>query len=281
MTAIQDWVSRRVEGVGLGPAAERVVSILVTQPHLASYATTADLAARANVNVATVVRTSRQLGFTGWPELRLELRSRYLASLSATEMLTEHVGTAGDPVTDAVRQDIANLQLLARTLETDVVRSIAAAIRQARQTLVIGSGTFAAPGLHLAHACTTMGLDVRLERHFGTQLANAVHRLGPEDCLVVVSLWWLPRQVLQATGIASERQSTVCVLTDMRTSPLAEHANQMLVIPSEGASTFPSLTAASSVVHALLAEMVKLGGEESRQAILGAEETWSRMDLFG
>ena len=280
MTAIQEWVGRRVEGVGLGPAANRVVKILVTQPHLASYATTADLASRANVNVATVVRTARQLGFSGWPELRLELRSRYLASLSATEMLAEHVGTAGDPVTDAVRQDIENLQLLSRTLEVDVVRNMAGAIREARRTVVIGSGTFAAPGLHLAHAGTTMGLDVRLERHFGTQLANAVHHLGPEDCLVAINLWWLPRQVLQATGIASERGSTVCVLTDIRTSPLAEHADQMLVIPSEGASTFPSLTPAASVVHALLAEIVKLGGEESRQAILGAEETWSRMGLF-
>lgn len=280
MTAIQDWVSHRARGIGLGPAASRVVDILATQPHVASYASTADLAGRANVNVATVVRTARQLGFSGWPELRLELRSRYLASLSATQMLAEHTGTAGDPTTDALRRDIENLEILSRTIDTDAVRATAAAICSAQRTIAVGSGTFAAPVVHLAHACTSMGLDVQVERHFGTQLANTVNRLGAADCLVAVNFWWLPRQVLQATAIAKERGSTVCILTDLRTSPLAEHADHVLIIPSEGASSFPSLTAASAVIHALLAEITQIGGEEVRQAMLGTEEVWSRMGLF-
>jgi DNA-binding MurR/RpiR family transcriptional regulator len=66
VTAIQDWVARQSEGTDFGPAASRVVEILATQPHLASYATTADLAGRAGVNVATLVRTARLQGFSGW-----------------------------------------------------------------------------------------------------------------------------------------------------------------------------------------------------------------------
>jgi DNA-binding MurR/RpiR family transcriptional regulator len=281
VNAIEEWLSHRVSRVRLGPSARRVADILTTQPHLASYASTADLAERAGVNVATVVRTARALGFTGWPDLRLELRSRYLGSPSANQLLAEHDQlSADDPVTAAIRRDMENLETLGRTVDVAEVRSIATAIHAADRTVVTGSGTFAAPGVQLAHGGTTMGLDIRLERHFGTALANTVARLRGNDVFVALNFWWLPQQLLDATRVAAERGATVCVVTDQRTSALTEPAKHVAVVPSEGASSFPSLTAAMSLMHALLAEIARLGGTGVRQAMSGSEDTWRRMRLF-
>ncbi|MQA08360.1 MAG: SIS domain-containing protein [Pseudonocardiaceae bacterium] len=281
VTTIQDWLSGRAADAALGPAASRVVEILATQPHLASYASTADLAERASVNVATVVRTSRLLGFSGWPELRLELRSRYLSSLSASQVLAEHDGVAGNPASDAIRRDIENLETLARTVDLDAIRAVATAIHQARWTVVLGSGTFAAPGVQLVHAGTTMGLDMLLERHFGTHLANTVNRLGAGDCLVTVNLWWLPKQVLEAARIARERGATTCTITDLRSSPLVDASDLVIVVPSEGVIGFPSLTPAVAAVHAVLAELGRLGGARVRKAMERSDAVWQRMGLFG
>lgn len=279
-TTVQGWVSDLAHDAALGPAAARVVDILATQPRLASYASTAELATRAGVNVATVVRTARQLGFSGWPALRLEIRSRYLASLSSRQVYAEHDATVGTPVLDAIRRDIENLEMLATTVDVDTVNAVAAAIHAASKTVVVGSGTFAAPGLHLAHSGTSMGKEIVLERHFGTHLANTVTRLRPGDCLVTFNFWWLPRQVVEATETAHERGATTCVVTDRRSSPLTEAADHIVVLPSEGVSSFPSLTAASAVVHGILAELTRLGGDDARQAMERTEATWARMGLF-
>jgi DNA-binding MurR/RpiR family transcriptional regulator len=280
MPTVEDCIADRTRQAELGPATRRVVEILGTQPQLASYASTADLAKRARVNVATVVRTARMLGFSGWPELRLELRSRYLATLSANQVLAEHRGVVSDPITAAVRRDIDNLETLARTLDVAAVREAARAIHEAPRTLVIGSGSFAAPGLQLAHLAQTMGRDVILQQHFGTMLVNSVNRLRPGDCLVTVNLWWLPREILEATTMAYEREIGTCVLTDSRSTALAEVAQHLIVVPSEGISSFPSLTAAMAVVHAILVELARLGGEETTEAMARAEAGWARMGLF-
>jgi DNA-binding MurR/RpiR family transcriptional regulator len=281
VNTIEDWLAQRVADARLGPAARRVAEIVATQPHLASYASTADVAERAGVNVATVVRTARSLGFTGWPDLRLELRSRYLGSLSANQVLAEHEwqGT-DDPIVAAVRRDLENLETLARTVDGDALRALAASIHAADRTVVVGSGTFAAPGMQLVHAGTTMGLDMRLERHFGTALANTVSRLRDGDVFVAVNFWWLPQQLLDATEVASECGATVGVITDQRTSALTETAAHVVVVPSEGASSFPSLTSAMSVTNALLGELARLGDGAVQRATSRSESTWRRMRLF-
>lgn len=278
--SVQRWIADLAAATTTGPAATRVVDVLATQPHLASYASTAELASRAGVNVATVVRTARQLGFSGWPALRLEVRSRYLASLSARQVYAEHDAAVATPAIDAIRRDIENLETLAATIDVAALQAVAATIDAASKTVVVGSGTFAAPGLQLVHIGTTMGREMQLERHFGTHLANTVARMRPEDCLVAFSLWWLPRQVLEATEIANERGVSTCVVTDRRMSPLSELADHVVVVPSEGVSSFPSLTPAMAVVHGILAELTRLGGEDARQGVERTEAVWARMGLF-
>lgn len=280
MTTIQEWATTLADAADLGPKAVRVVEVIKTQPHLAAYASTADMAARAGVNVATVVRAAQGLGYSGWPSLRLELRSRYLATLSANQVLSEHSGGANDPVTEALRRDIENLETTARTVDTDAIRAVAAAITGAGLTAVIGSGSFAGPGIQLAHIATTMGFNIVLERHGGTQLANLVSRLGPSDCLVVFNFWWQPREIASAVRLAHDNHVAICVITDRRSSTVAGLASHLVIVPSEGVSLFPSLTPAASVVHAVLAEVARLGGRATQAAVARTETAWARMDLF-
>lgn len=275
-----DWIEETLARGRLGRASERVLHVLRDEPRFASYATTAEVAARAEVNVATVVRAAQQLGFTGWPALRVELRSRYLASLSAGEVLAEHAGSDTDPVRAAVRSDRESLGLLEQTLEPDRVRAVAAAIHGARRTLVLGSGTFAAPGVQLSHAAGIMGYDVRLHDSGGTALANSLARMGEGDLLVVCDLWMLPVGLRRAVEIAAEESVAIALITDRRDSPLGALADHVVAVPSEGVGMFPSLTAAMAVVHAVLAELARVGGDAALESVRRAEELWRRAELF-
>ena len=275
-----DWIAAAVQGERVGQAAGRVLSVLRDEPRLASYASTAALAQRAQVNAATVVRTAQLLGFAGWPELRLELRSRYLASLSAGEVLAEHAELDGDLVRAAISADRASLDILDSTIDAAAVRAIAAGIHQAHHTVALGSGAFAAPGIQLAHVAAIMGYSAVARQGGGTSLINDLRRLGRGDCVVVCDLWRLPREIAMAGQIAVERGATVTMITDRRDSALVSIASHVVVVPSEGVSLYPALAASMSVVHAVLAELARLGGTAALRSVEETERLWEQAELF-
>ena len=280
---LESWLLARADGTTLGPRARRVFDFLVTQPHQSSYVSASGIARRVGVNAATAVRLARQLGFDGWPALQQELRSRYLASLSAAEVLDEHapaVEPAAGATAASLQRDLANLHAVARGLDTGEVRVVAGAVAAASHTLVVGSGSFAAPGIHLAHVGTHLGYDITIERHGGTQLAAALQRLGPGDVLVALNLWRLPREILRTVSLAVERQLVTCVITDMASSPLAAFATHLITVPSEGASTFPSLVSSMALINAILAELAHRDPVRTRRALATSEDLWNRLDLI-
>ncbi|HEY0577559.1 MAG TPA: MurR/RpiR family transcriptional regulator [Pseudonocardia sp.] len=280
MESAETWVRERTDGAVLGPKSERVVHLLATQAEFTSFASASAVAGRAGVDAATVVRTARALGFSGWPDLRLELRNRYLSSLRANEVLNEHEDAASDPILHALRSDVDNVTLAIRTIDVAQVRAIAAAIAGARRTVVVASGSFLGPAHHLVHSAGFMGLDVEFGIRGGTTLVNTLTRLGPGDCLVAINFWRLPREIRDATEIAGAAGATTCVLTDLRRSALTELADHVVTVPCEGTSHFPSLTASMAVVHAILAEITRTLGDRARDAMRKTEDFWQRMNLM-
>src|SRR5690625_4450253 len=208
------WVQERVGTRRPGRAVAKVLAMLGMRAREMSYASTAQAAAMAEVNVATVVRAAQSLGFSGWPALRAEVRSRYLSGLSAAQVLFEHDHTADGPARATLQREIHNLRELTDLIDEDQIARVARLLADARVTLVLGSGSFAAPGVQLAHLAQTIGHDVRLHQAGGTALVNAANLLGVGDMLVVFHLWRSPREILHAAQTSVERGAHLVVVAD-------------------------------------------------------------------
>lgn len=279
--ALPGWLASRLGSRRPAAGARRVLSVIATRPRQMSYASTSSAADAAEVNVATVVRTAQQLGFSGWPALRAEIRSRYLSGLSASEVLSEHSEYTGQgPAWSTLRRDLENMQDLARLLDEAQVQRVARTIHAARVTLVLGSGSFAAPGLQLAHLAQTIGHDVRLQQVGGTALFNAVSLLRPQDCLVVFQLWRTPHEILHAIELAAAAGVSVVLVSDQLPENVRDLADELVTMPSEGASMFPSLVAATTIVQAIVAALVACDPAAAAARSDDVERVWSRYGLF-
>ena len=64
--SLEDWLRNLDEKYSLTPAAHEVVQAVINDPRHASFASAAELAKKAEVNVATITRTAQSLGFSGW-----------------------------------------------------------------------------------------------------------------------------------------------------------------------------------------------------------------------
>ena len=277
---VDGWIEEMAAGKVWGAQASRIVQVLATKPRFSSYASARQIADSAGVNISTVTRTAQSLGFAGWPALQLELRNRFLASLTASEMLASHADPSVDPIAAAFQRDAENLALATRAVDFAKLRTIAETIAGARRTLVIGSGSYLAPVVALAHIAAYLGLDISWDPMGGTHRITQAARLGPGDCLVTFNPWRTPREILEIVRFAQERGATTCVVTDRIGSPLTAVGDHVLVVPSEGIASFPSLTASMTVVHALLGYLALQDVERGGELAVEMEAVWRRLDLM-
>jgi DNA-binding MurR/RpiR family transcriptional regulator len=279
-STLTEWLDSRVQGRKLAARQMQVVGILRSQPRLASYGSVSDIAAAANSNASTVTRTAQTLGFKGWADFQFELRSRFLASLSAVEVAAEHNGHISSPAQAAVSTDRANLAHFERTLDADTIHQIAQAIAGARQTFIVAAGSYAIPGKALEHNAIIAGYNVRLLDADVAALTNAIARLGAEDLVIAISLWRVYDSTIRAVDIAHNIGAPVVSITDSAGSPVAVHALHRIVVPTEGAGFFPSLTGAVAAVQAIAVELASLDRERSNQNIAASERTWDQMRIM-
>lgn len=279
-STLTEWLDGRVQGRKLAARQLQVVGILRSQPRLASYGSVSDIAAAAASNASTVTRTAQTLGFSGWVDFQFELRSRFLASLSALEVAAEHNGHISSPAQAAVSMDRANLAHFERTLDADTLHSIAKAISGARQTFIVAAGSYAIPGKALEHNAIIAGYNVRLLDADVAALTNAIARLGAEDLVIAISLWRVYDSTVRAVDIAHSLGTPIVSITDSAGSPVAVHADHRIVVPTEGAGFFPSLTGAVAAVQAIAVELASLDRERSNQNIAASERTWDQMRIM-
>lgn len=274
-----DWFADIFDSASLTKSQRRVGEVILRNPRLASFADTAELAQRSDVNNSTVVRTAQALGYRGWPDLQRELRARYLATISSEDTLIEH-GSYQSPLHDALDHDIENLRHTAESITGADATKTVEALSSARNILVLGYGSFAGPAGLLAHLGSTMGYPIAHESRGNVHLASALNTLSTDDVLVVVNMWRTNRQSVLAAESAHEKGTTVIAITDMRHSRIADAADHLLVVPSEGISFFQSITAATSVVYGLLAGMEATNPDRSRIALRRTQQLWKDLEVY-
>ncbi|MDQ4504386.1 MurR/RpiR family transcriptional regulator [Sinomonas sp. ASV322] len=273
------WLGDALPPVRLTKAQSRVVDALVLNPKLASYADLSEIAAKAEVNGSSVVRTAQALGYRGWPDLQRELRARYLVHISATAPLT-HLVEVRSPVHDSLLHDVENLREAVESIDPEAAQAAVDALCSAKRILVVAQGSYAAPAVVLAHLAATMGYPATFEGRSGVHLASAVSSLGPGDVLVVVHLWRSLRQLVTAARRAKEAGATVIAITDLRFGPVARASDHALIVPSEGVYAFQSATAATSVAYGLLAGMEAKEPERVREGLERTSSLWRDFDLY-
>lgn len=287
-------LAQRAGRTTLGAQSERVVQVLARMPQFASYASAREVAERAGVNVSTVVRTAQQLRFEGWTDLRQAVRNEYLESLSASAPphgtgstanadSTDSAGsssrtaTSAPEATRALNQDARNLSTVATAENIAAISSIAEAIHAARRTVVLTTGSGAGPAQILSYLGSIYGYDIQAASGPATTQAVAVAQMDERDCLIVINVWRLTRALRGLTKLAHERGAVVSVLTDLRSSPLNDDADHVVLTPIEGVDATPSLTAMVSVVQAILAVLARSSTRSSPAAV---EKAWEILGLM-
>ena len=276
---LSGWLNELIAGRAVPPATARVVEVLRANPEDAAFATVRSIAETAQVNIATVTRTGQFLGYSGWPAFVLDYRGHYLATLRAGSVLAPNAVSGAPPgPRGRVHRDARALEAMAETLDESSVQRSAERLRGSRRILVLATGMYTGPALQLMHNCQLLGYDAELPLVSASTQLNAVDRLGPEDTLVVFTIWKTADIVFRLTRYAHARGVPIMAFTD-RSTPVSALVDFTLTVPSEGTSYLPSAVPVVSAVQVLLSTLADIDPERSRRRFAEVDQLWTEMGI--
>jgi DNA-binding MurR/RpiR family transcriptional regulator len=284
---VDAWLQSLLPERPLGEKAAAVWHQLLTRPSHASFAKALEVATAAGTTVATVTRLAQTLGFEGWPDFQRQLRTRYLSHLSLVDVADAHSvdegvdqGATKGPALASLRQDLDALSALAREVDHDQLQRMADRIAAARRVFISAEGSYASVALAMAHNTRLAGYDAQAIIDGGATLANVIAALRPDDVYVVVSFWRLYRTAVRAAQRAKDRGATVLLIADTVPPRMQRLCDETLLVPGEGASFFPSLTAAFAAQQAIVSALAAVDRARTRASIKAAEESWQYFELL-
>ncbi|WP_054816418.1 MurR/RpiR family transcriptional regulator [Nocardia arizonensis] len=254
----------------LVPSERRVAAQFLEHPAEISLLSVADVAARANVSAATVIRTCKNLGFKGFQHLRLLLvrdfgsvqspRDQRLDATASQDWVPAYFAAAAQRWSEALG-----------TLDYAQFDSAAAALARARRILIVGNGGSGPPAQLFALYMLSRGQGCEAPMDSVTQQLSA-RTLDQRDVVVAVSDSGENAVTLQAVTAAKGTGATIIAISGYARSQLCVDSDLALVAGAGHTGiTDSEAGVASNVVQILL--LFVLNTAIAREAGQSAEPT--------
>lgn len=217
-----------------------------------------EIAEKAGVSTATVVRFSRVLGFQGYLEFRNHLMELLKEKLSPVEKYKATISKKSDyteSLTKVAHQVVNNINRSLQQNSLENFKHIAEHLRESESIYCIGMGI----SRYIAEIMAYQ-LKLYLKKAFslpGDSLtfAEQIILLKPTDLLFAFSFPPYSRPTVEAAKLANELGIPVVAVTDKRTAPIAQYCQHILLAKTDNILFTNSLGAISVLMNALVTEI--------------------------
>ncbi|MEZ5650421.1 MAG: MurR/RpiR family transcriptional regulator [Burkholderiaceae bacterium] len=285
-----DGLQRRLlEAAGaLSPRLRELAERMLARPEDVAGATLRQVAARWQVPPASLSRLARALGHDHYEALRedcrreVALRERVFA-IRARAAQSEKRGrgqrTPG-PLQRHVQAAIANAAALPARIEEAEVRQAAVRLVRAQRVVLVGALSSAALIDYLAYMGTLVFGHWLVAGRGGSPLAAGIAELGKRDLVMLVSTRPYAQATVDAARQAASAGVPLLVLTDQPTAPVADLADQVFCLPTEGPHFLSSHVATLILFEALIAAAMSLRGDSALAHVERLERAYHEAGVY-
>lgn len=257
----------------LAPAERRVAEAVLADPSAVAQMSITALARRCDTSEATIVRFSRNIGFGGYPALRIALaseagrsaaegRSSVGLDIEPDDSLAEVVGKVGAADSRAITDTVANL-------DVEALDRAIHAVRAARRIEIHGIGASGLVATDLEQKLRRIGLvaSASTDRHAAL---TSTALLAPDDVVISLSHSGETSDVIDPLDHAAAAEATRIAVTNFRRSSLARIADIVLTTAAQE-SVYRSGAIASRVAQLTVIDCLFVGvAREDHEGTLAA-----------
>ncbi len=248
-----------------------------------AFMTASKLGVTVGVSESTVVRFATEIGYSGYPALQQAIQEMIRNRLTTVQRLENTSRNVPlDRLLDAVlEQDVDLIRRTAETVSHEAFYSAADALTKARRVYVVGAGSSAALAAFLTHYLSLIYESVRqLDATSEAQILQQLVHIGPQDALIAISFPRYSKKVVTALRHASNTGASVVAITDSEFSPIAKHAEHVLLAKSDMVSFVDSIVAPMALINALIVTIAIKKKDEVKKTLSDLESIWGEYGVF-
>ena len=250
----------------------------------AVFMTAAHLGKQADVSESTALRFAAVLGYPGFAEFLAALRGYVAERLSDVKrMEAVNDGASREKIFDAVLcSDMENIRATREQLDREAFAQAVETILSARNVYVVGVRNCAPLAEFLAYYLhQIIPGAVSVTTNSASEVFEQMIRVGEGDAVIGISFPRYSMRTLRAMEFANHRNARVIAVTDSVNSPINLYSSCNLVARSTMASVVDSLTAALSVINALIVSLCMRRQEAVMETLETMERVWEEYQVFG
>lgn len=241
---------------------QRVAEAVAGDPARCAALTVTGLARLTGTSEATVVRTARLLGYTGYRDLRLELVGLTARQESGRAPVVTADIAVDDPIADVVaklaRDEQQSLAGTAAVLDTAQLGAAIAAVSSARRIDVYGVGASSLVGQDLAQKLLRIGLTAHAHTDPHLGVTNAV-QLRSNDVAIAITDSGTTGDVIEPLRAAFGRGATTIAITGRRDGPVSQYADHILTTAATRESELRPAAMSSRTSQLLVIDCLFIG----------------------
>ena len=254
---------------------KQIAGYILAHYDKAAYMTAAKLGALVGVSESTVVRFALELGMDGYPELQhslQELIRTKLTTLQRIEITNDRIGDA-DLLEKVLVSDIDKIKRSLEEIDRDSFNDAVDALIGAKMIYIIGMRSSSSLASFLYFYLNLIFPHVRLVRTTsGSEIFEQILRISEEDVIVGISFPRYSKRIINAMEYAKSQRAHVIALTDSASSPIAAHADDVLLAKSDMASL--------SIINALIVAIGKKKQNEVAATFEKLENIWDEYEVY-
>lgn len=261
----------------------RIAQYIIDTYDKAAFMTALTLGKAVQVSESTVVRFATDLGYHGYPDLQKALQEIVLTRLTNVQRM--EVGSErmeeGTFLLQTLSDDADRLRRCREEISEEMFGATVEAMCSARRVYIVGVRSSAALAMFLNYYLQYIFEDVRVITVASPAAAlEQLVRLSREDVVFTIGYPRYCAATVQVMEAAKKFGATTVALTDCAASPLAEHADLLLVAKSDMISFANSLVAPMSVLNALIASCATKRRKETTATLDRLEDVWDAYRVY-
>ena len=267
----------------LSRGQRQVVDRLLADTYRGAVLSASDLAADSGVSESTVTRAAQTLGFAGFPDLQARLRTS-LANARVERLHASAADLSGTPEEAALQvmlEDAEGIRATVEGLRSDVLRAAIDALIAARRVHVFGSRGSHGLALMLGIGLRMLLPDARMLRQEAGDLADQLVTIAPDDAVVVIGFHRVHRDTNAVGRYAARVGARLIAIADRPSSPIARHAEIVLLARMGPPRLVSSHAVGASLVNGLLTGTALRLEREVAPRLQALEDLMTELQVHG
>jgi len=244
----------------LSAKEKKVADYILQNLHLVFALPINDLAEKAEVSSATIVRFSQHLGFSGFQDLKNQMVEEVKEEINPEERFKLLVpdGNAVETVIRVAENEVKNINLTIENISPQLFKEFIDYLRKSSCINTLGIGISSILARLAAYLLNQAGLKTQFlpkeEHYFEEKLIN----LSKKDTLLAFSLPPYSKETISAVKFCYDRGLTCLAISDKPGAPIVKYSHCFLTANTKNIMFTNSIAAVAVLLNAIATDLALL-----------------------